>query len=146
MEVTAIAATDRSADSLQQAVTSCSWRIGVEGGSEESLAVGVERVLAAASLPLARERKGRTVTDDLRPHILALHTTPGSAEWPTLLAELGTQPRALRPSELLAALDGQLVERSVCRLQQWINHDGVRCEPLAAAVDASRDPTLVVGR
>jgi radical SAM-linked protein len=146
MEVTAVAAADRTADSLQQAVTSCSWRIGVEGPSAGGLSAGVDRVLAAATLPLTRERKGRTVTDDLRPHILALHTTSDSSDCATLVAELGTQPRAVRPSELLAALDGQLVERSVCRLQQWITHEGIRCEPLVAAADASRARTLVPGR
>jgi len=51
-----------------------------------------------------------------------------------MIAELATQPRGLRPSELVAVLashpDDVLVEGHVCRLHQWMSTDGAREEPL----------------
>jgi hypothetical protein len=48
---------------------------------------------------------------------------------------LATQPRALRPSELLAACFPDVVEplditHRVLRTHQWIERDGARREPL----------------
>ena len=94
---------------------------------------------------MTRERKGQRVTDDLRPFVLSLRVDAAPAARPALLAELGTQPRAVRPGELLAAIDGDLVERAVCRLQQWITHEGARREPLAAAADADSGPHAGAG-
>jgi uncharacterized protein (DUF2344 family) len=146
IDVTGLAVIDPSDTSLQQAVTSCEWRIGVDGADSGRLADEVDRLLANHQLPVTRERKGRRVDDDLRPHILALHADTDAEGKPTLQAELGTQPRAVRPSELVAAFGGDLAERSVCRLHQWITHDGVRREPLAAAVDADRARASGPGR
>ena len=65
----------------------------------------VDRALGAPTLMLARERKGNVVTDDLRPQILALEVVGPTPTGARLHAELGTQPRTLRPAELLAALE-----------------------------------------
>ena len=51
-----------------------------------------------------------------------------------LTADLGTQPRALRPTELLVAVDPPLVARSVCRMNQWMSQGSNREEPLTAPV------------
>ncbi len=130
--------------SLQEAVTSCSWAICLDGGTVEQAAAGVQAVLAASTLPVTRERKGKPVSDDIRPYVrsLAVATDPLPLELAasgtvTLVAELGTQPRTLRPSELVAALGEQWAERRVCRLHQWIEHDGTRREPLALEVAES---------
>ena len=146
VEVTAMAELEPGTPSLQQAVTSCTWRIEVDCVPEGRLDDGVEAALRAPELIMTRERKGQRVTDDLRPFVLSLRVDAAPAARPALLAELGTQPRAVRPGELLAAIDGDLVERAVCRLQQWITHEGARREPLAAAADATRVRTLVPGR
>jgi hypothetical protein len=146
IDVTAMAPLEPRAASLQQAVTSCSWRIEVGCVPAALLAEAVEEALRAPQLVVTRERKGQQVTDDLRPFILSLQVEAAPAARPALLAELGTQPRTVRPAELVAALGGDLVEESVCRLQQWITHEGARHEPLVAVADAARAPTLVAGR
>jgi hypothetical protein len=93
------------------------------------LDTAVGRVLDADSLPLQRERKGRHVVDDLRPSVLSLVCT-SDAEGAVLLAELGTRPRGVRPSELAQALGIELgLARRTC---QWIERDGSRWEPLRA--------------
>ncbi len=116
--------------SLQQVVTSCTWRIEVVGLGAAELAERVEECLQADSLVVTRERKGHKVTDDLRPAIVSLELTDGVA----VIAELATQPRGLRPSELVAVLasqpDDALNEGHVCRLHQWMSTDGAREEPL----------------
>jgi radical SAM-linked protein len=132
IDVTVAAEIDRSGDSLQQAVISCSWSIAVGGSTESALARRIEEVLDSPSLPVTRERKGKWVTDDLRPHLVSLHLTHADADTSVLEAELGTQPRSVRPSELVAALSPEWTELRVCRLQQWISHDGERYEPLVA--------------
>lgn len=49
-----------------------------------------------------------------------------------IIAELGTQPRAVRVPELLAALDPAVSEHHVLRTHQWIlNHDGKRVDPMS---------------
>lgn len=130
IDVTAACAVSRSEPSLQQAVTSCSWLIDVVDTTPAELAEVVDRALAAPSLMLARERKGNVVTDDLRPQIVALDVVGPTASGARLHAELGTQPRTLRPSELLAALDPPLEEGLVCRTHQWTTSDGARREIL----------------
>ena len=52
---------------------------------------------------------------------------PGGA---VLEAELATQPRGVRPGELLAALDPSVELGLVRRTHQWIERDGARWEPL----------------
>ncbi len=125
---------DRSEPSLQQAVTSCSWQIDIPDVAPDALAEVVERALAAPELVHERERKGQVVVDDLRPQILALSVEGPVDDGARLLAELGTQPRTLRPAELLAALDPPLREGRVRRTHQWIIRDGARREllPLGA--------------
>jgi radical SAM-linked protein len=126
--------------SLQEAVTSSTWLIGVEGGPSAAAADAVAGLLAADSLVITRERKGREVSDDIRPYVRTLQIDPAASDCHlgiALRAEIGTQPRALRPAELIAALGPQWRERRVCRLAQWIDHDGVRREPLALPDDAA---------
>ena len=131
--------------SLQQAVTSCSWTIQAVGLDLDPAEAATARLLTAESLPVTRQRKGKDVTDDIRPYILHLAVTglipdvrspsgeriiaPSGVE---LEAELGTQPRGLRPAELIEALGPDVSEGRVRRNQQWITLDGARHEPLPA--------------
>jgi radical SAM-linked protein len=127
--------------SLQQAVTSCTWRIEVAGLGRTELAEHVERCLAAETLVATRERKGQQVVDDLRPAILTLELDDGPM--PAMVAELATQPRGLRPAELVAVLAADrtgVTEGRVCRLHQWSSLDGARVEPLSLPHGATSAP------
>ena len=130
LDVQVAAEIESGTPSLQQVVTSCTWRIEVVGLGAAELVERVGTCLGADSLVVTRERKGHKVTDDLRPAIVSLEMTDGTA----VIAELATQPRGLRPSELIALLasqpDDELIEGHVCRLHQWLSTDGAREEPL----------------
>ena len=101
-----------------------------------ALPVGMDVVAVAsrAEIVVERERKGKPVIEDLRPHVHALGVTGTTKTGVRLTADLGTQPRALRPTELLVAVDPPLVARSVCRMNQWTSQGTDREEPLMAPV------------
>ena len=119
-------------DSLQQAVTSCTWAIEVDDVDREYMDAWVADVLSREEIVVERERKGKPVVEDLRPHVLALDVTGTTETGIRLSADLGTQPRALRPTELLAAVDPPLTARTVCRMNQWMSQEDDREEPLMA--------------
>jgi len=163
IEIEGAVLVERSKISLQQMVTSCSWTMRLVGPTRDELATSVVALLAAETVIITRERKGRNELDDLRPSVLALALADADAdlsEDPTgrtvgLVAELSTQPRGVRPVELLRGLiavsghpsnlmiDGQaesgwpgnvpVLDRA-CRTQQWIERDGLRQEPLLGRV------------
>jgi radical SAM-linked protein len=126
LDVQGAAVVEPGTPSLQQAVVSCTWRITVTGEGVPRLPELAARALAAGELPITRERKGHEVSDDLRPSILSLAVS-GPRE---LDAELATQPRGVRPSELVTVLDCGLELDAACRVHQWINIDGAKREPL----------------
>ncbi len=130
VEVVAAGVLEPGTNSLQEDVSSCLWEIHVPGVAMDDLELAVGRVLDADSLPIRRERKGRDVVDDLRPSVLALSCAGSDVDGAKLLAELGTRPRGVRPSELAHALGIELgLARRTC---QWIERDGSRWEPLQA--------------
>jgi radical SAM-linked protein len=130
--------------SLQEDVTSCSWRWAVvpsEGSPSfgvEEMAARVATVLASSSAVITRTRKGAEFTDDIRPGILELRVVgavgPDDAAGVWLEAELACRPRSVRPTEVLVALGSGLEERHVRRTHQWISREGARREPLTAVV------------
>ena len=124
IDVLAAVVVDARTASLQHDVTSCSWVVEVTGTTPARLGALVDAALAADTLVIARERKGRSSEEDVRPGILSC-TAVGTA----LTCELAVQPRALRPSELLRALAPGLEEGRVRRTHQWIGRDGARWEP-----------------
>ena len=144
--VLAAAGIDRAGPSLQEAVTSCTWRIDVGGVDEKAAAAAAARALDAGEILITRERKGRTVTDDIRPQIVSLDTTSTTADGIRLIAELGTKPRALRPSELLAGLDPSPRELRVRRLRQWIRTGSEPREPLEALPLPAQSPAADAAR
>jgi len=146
VDVLAAAPIEPHTPSLQEAVTSCTWRIEVPDRSPAELSGLVARAMAADELMVTRERKGHEVTDDLRPAILSLELAGRTARGTELEAELAIQTRSVRPAELLRALAlvlpapcaSGLEEGSVCRTNQWIQTpDGARIEPLPLAPHAT---------
>jgi radical SAM-linked protein len=139
ISVQAVAPVDMAEGSLQQEVGSCDWELEVRGVVGEELTGRVERALAAPSLTVQRERKGRQTEDDIRPAILALAvalevgSAPGEHPIGRLRAELATHPRGVRPGDLLAALGTDVVLARACRTHQWIERDGARYEPLSVS-------------
>ena len=107
IEVEAAAPVEGGAGSLQQQVTSCSWVMDINGVTREDLATRVASLLAASSVPIVRERKGRQEEDDLRPSVRSLAVVEGTEPESgavRVVAELSTQPRGVRPVELLRGL------------------------------------------
>ncbi|MGH8980915.1 MAG: TIGR03936 family radical SAM-associated protein [Acidimicrobiales bacterium] len=152
VDVVAVGTLRDGAGSLQEEVSSCTWKLEVVGVSAAELASRVERLLAAPSVPIERVRKGRAVRDDLRPAVLALSvgvspddrlpaaTSLGDGVW--LDVELATQPRGVRPRELLEGLGPEVRLSQARRMHQWIERDGARCEPLVCrGDDAGADAT-----
>ena len=140
------------AESLQQAVTSCTWRIEVGDVAPPEAAAAAAKALAATELVVTRERKGQAVTDDVRPAIIALRVlgpvvdvaaplAPLATGVATALeADLATQPRALRPAELIAAIDPTWVAVGVTRIHQWTQAGGARREVIDLGPAATPPP------
>lgn len=129
--------------SLQEAVTSCTWRIEATGSTEHRVRALVEAAMAADQLPVTRARKGHSATDDVRSGILSVAVTDTTPQGVELVAELATHPRSVRPSELVLALDptgSELAEGRVCRTHQWMLLDGARREPLPLPEHATSAP------
>lgn len=141
VDVLAAAPLDEGASSLQHEVTSCRYEVVSAGASISELRGLVARALAAESLVITRNRKGRAVSDDVRPAILSLTVLDEVPDGVLLAAEVTTQPRGLRPAELLGALSGGLVEVTTRRTHQWISRaDGAREEPITLLSDARGAP------
>lgn len=130
------------ADSLQEAVTSCAWRIEVIGAPLAAVTAAVDAALAADALEVTRSRKGREAVDDIRPAVLGVEVVGPTPAGVLLDAELAVHPRSVRPSELVVALGAGLEEGRVTRTHQWISRSGARREPLDAAApdDATQRP------
>jgi radical SAM-linked protein len=131
VDVLAVAALEGRVPSLQHDVTSCSWELEIVGVSPERAAGLVERALGASQLLVTRERKGRQVTDDVRAAIISLGVLEDRQAGTLLATELATQPRGVRPQELLQAVGPELEAGRACRTHQWIERDGARWEPLS---------------
>jgi len=151
IEVQSAVALPPGADSLQQVVTSCTWHIEVGDVTPPDAEVGVSRALAATELTVTRERKGQPVTDDVRPAIVDLRIlgpvdevvaplAPRTANGTALEAELATQPRGLRPAELIAAIDPTWVVARVTRIHQWTQAGGARHEVIDLGPAATPSP------
>lgn len=129
-EVTACAAVASGTPSLQEDVVACSWTIEVVGAAPDDLSAAAHRVLASPHVEVWRTRKGQERLDDIRPAIESLDVAGPSSAGTVVLADLATQPRGLRPSELVGALGADWREGRVRRRHQWIERDGARREPL----------------
>jgi len=131
------------APALQEVVTAVEWRVEVVNGdgvpvTASELRSRIEVALDAAALPTERRRKGRPVTEDVRPvitHIDVVECERDGEVIAEVSMELSTQPRSAKPGEVLAAIahvsgaPGGLVEARTLRTHQWIERDGTRLEP-----------------
>lgn len=147
VDVVGAVALEVGATSLQDAVTSCTWRIavvctdvGMDASTDDgtlahtdasTVAEQVAAAMASEALPVRRERKGRHQIEDLRPSLLdakVLDAGPSGAVF--LQVDTATRPRGVRPAEIADALGLRL--GPACRTHQWIERDGCRWEPVVA--------------
>lgn len=137
--VTAAVPLVERAPALQEAVTAVEWTVEVgtaswEPADESELRRAFESGLEFDSLPVQRRRKGREVTDDVRPMIRRLEVTGGHH----VQMELSTQPRGAKPGDVLAAIaqavgaPERFSDLRALRTYQWIERDGARLSPLSA--------------
>lgn len=143
MAVTGSAFLEPRAASLQEAVTSASYELevlpGQASGQEATLdpsdvEAWVSQALAADRLEGVRRRKGKEVIEDLRPAIRHLAVMDTTSKGVRLYLEVSTQPRSVRPQEVLAATApvGAIGVGTIVRNEQWIERDGSRLTPLEA--------------
>jgi radical SAM-linked protein len=150
IEVQAVTPLEPGTDSLQQVVTSCTWHVDVRGVAPDDVVTTLDEALAADQLLVTRERKGRSVTDDVLPGILSARVlgpvpVPDGVAGPItrVEAELATQPRALRPAEFLTAIappEPAWTLARVTRINQWTQAGGARREVIPLSLDATRAP------
>ena len=140
IEVDRVARIEPNATSLQQAVTSCRWRIEIRGVEPAEVAAAISRCLAAPELVITRQRKGKGVTDDVRPYLLDLAVVGPTDAGTEIDAHLATQPRGVRIGELIALLAPHGEEGHVRRLTQWMLLDGAQREPLEGSPGPTSAP------
>ncbi len=137
IDVVEVAELDAGTASLQHEVALCSWELELIDLDVDDAVARVAAALAAPSLLAPRTRKGVEALDDLRPGIVALAAGPLDQGAGVLVrAELATQPRGLRPAELLDAVFPGATAQRVLRTHQWIVSDGERREPLPLRMPA----------
>ena len=131
--IEAIASIAHTEAPLQEAVTSCSWQMEVGGVSQGELSDRIQRLLDAETIPIERERKGRRVTDDIRPSVLSLESICASSQTNEVafVTELAMRPRGVRPKELLEGLGPEVTLVRGRRTHQWIDTGDARGEPLS---------------
>ena len=130
IEVQAVEPLERGATSLQEAVTATTWWIELIGVASSQLAAAVDALLARDEIIVTRERKGRSVTDDLRPGIRRMEIAGPTERGTALDVELATGGRSIRPAELVDALNDGWRIGAARRSYQWIETDDSRHEPL----------------
>ncbi|MAW92294.1 MAG: hypothetical protein CL423_02940, partial [Acidimicrobiaceae bacterium] len=112
---------------------SCVWDITV---NEDDTKVDswIDRINSANEIVLRRERKGKEVVDDIKPQVYLVRKNYERIDGRvTLQAELGTQPRSLRPSELLRSMEPYLTEYKLRRRKQIVEEGARRLDPLEVA-------------
>jgi radical SAM-linked protein len=142
VDVTAAAVVAGNEAALQAVVTSVTWSFALDCDAADARE-RLERLMARDEVVLAVQRKGKDQQVDLRPMILDAAVHEGGGDGADdgnvrLQVDLATSGRSVRPAELLAAFEPPLRADRVCRLEQWMNIDGVRRPPLPA--DPSRSP------
>ena len=139
LAVTGASALADRAPSLQEAVTAVEVDLDLDGVELPRIQHVVSRAVAADTLPVTTIRKGREVVEDLRPAIRRLEVSATDAGRATVHVEAHTQPRGVRPADIVTALRtlaGDATSETgadrVIRTHQWIERDGARLEPLEA--------------
>jgi radical SAM-linked protein len=138
-DVDAVAVIEDRVESLQEMVTACTWRFTIRDIDEATARAAVVDLLAAPTVPVEREHKGRTVVDDLRPAVEELTVIEAVEHGVELEATLPAKPRVVRPAELVTALAPGHELGVATRRHQWIERDGIRREPLAIGCSTTGD-------
>jgi hypothetical protein len=115
----------------------------------------VTRLLEAEELRFTLERKGKPVTEDIRPVITSISVIAESAivdsaaarsadgeDCVVLAVELSTTGRNIRPSEFAEVLGLGTADR-ICRIEQWTSIDGRRVSLLGDAAPSTPAEVLV---
>ncbi len=127
-------------DSLQAVVSACTWHFEIVDESSDTIAGRLAAMMATDDVQLTFERKGKEVTENVRPAIheaFVVADLSRAVDGAVLVSvELATKPRSIRPGEFLAVFDPPMQARRICRIEQWTTTDGVRRPPLVPA-DAS---------
>ncbi len=130
LSVFGIAEVDHKQESLQQAITSCSWQIEVLDVQQHDVEAAVAAALRSDDIQLERVRKGKTSTVNVRPAILEILVVGPTDRGVQLEVELATAPLTVRPSELIRALRADGSEGKVRRTHQWMTVADTRLEPI----------------
>ena len=130
IEVQNIAEKELGTDSLQQVVIQCTWQFDLSDYTIDQAEKWAEEILESPEIIVERERKGKVVVEDLRKQVISIEVIGETDAGVRVQADLGTQPRTLRPSELLAASNPPIKARNVCRMNQWMLQGKERIEPL----------------
>jgi len=103
----------------------------------------LDRINNTNEIVLVRERKGKKVVDDIKPLVCSLNKKVRKVDGRIVVnAELGTQPRSLRPSELLRSIEPPLSEYKLHRRKQIVEQGAKRLDPLEVA-GATQMRTLI---
>ncbi len=138
LTVTAVQMLEPGSDSLQETITSCTWRIEVLDQTVESVQKAANDVLSSSELLLQRVRKGKTSEVDVRPAILEIAVEGPTTDGVQLVVDLSTETISLRPDELIVVLGEDFRLGRVHRTHQWMTVDGARCEPVKPASSSTR--------
>ena len=130
IDVQAIELLDEKGESLQESVTTCSWRFKLRDFDAADAAVAVAELLSATEVLSTRMHKGKERTDDIRPAVQRLEVAGRESDGVVLVADLAAKPRLVRPSELCSILAPGHEFASPVRTHQWIEKDGARREPV----------------
>ncbi len=134
---------ERRGTSLMEAVTSCDWTVDLATDDVAAVRASVDALIAADRVVVTRERKGKSVDDNIRPDLLSLKVSMNpETSTARITAELSTEGRSLRPAEFLGALEPSFEVTRVRRTHQWISHGVTRIEPHVADVSHAARPIV----
>ena len=131
MDALGIGIVSTSEDSLQEAVDACIWEVRVSGVSVEEFKKIRDEMFSSDSLNIERERKGKLLVEDVRGQVHSMDITEEHEDGVTILTELGTKPRVLRPTDLLKRINSELRTVRVLRKEQLTLQGNQRIEPLS---------------
>ena len=131
MDALGIGIVSTSEDSLQEAVDTCIWEVRVSGVGVEEFKKIRDEMFSSDSLNIERERKGKLLVEDVRQQVHSMDITEEHEDGVTILTELGTKPRVLRPTDLLKRINSELRTVRVLRKEQLTLQGNQRIEPLS---------------
>lgn len=138
VDITGLAEVPSNALALQAVVDRCTWEFELVGTAVAGIADASARLMALDDVPLTFERKGKPITENVRPALIDVVVHPEPRDGAVVVTvDLATKPRSVRPSEFLICLDQEVEVRRICRQEQWMTIDGSPAPPLAAG-DPSR--------